>query len=301
MDATKKRNHDAVTNEVEVAAMSRSERKRHREKKRRSDVNKGFDELTALLLEIDPEVRAEAEEKASKGQCKRSLGAHEDNVLSRVDLISTTIKVLRRIHQENEKHKRVIEDLAKGKGPAVLEAADMMQRPPAVACRTPESELSHLLRGGSSQGFGPGAVDVEAGSLLDRKTLLQNSVLGFGGPASWESAQLRAQTQAAMFPGLARHHLGGPSASDILGLRAAAGGRVPDSALLSASLSTPSALQRTFLQNMLQGPGNSRILTEAVYSALREGSAAEAEALLRRQNQAGIAHAKRDGCDAGHN
>ena len=34
--------------------MSRSERKRDREKKRRSDVNKGFDNLMNLLLEIDP-------------------------------------------------------------------------------------------------------------------------------------------------------------------------------------------------------------------------------------------------------
>ena len=45
----------------ELSRMSRSERKRHREKKRRSDVNKGFDDLMSLLIEIDPDVRAEAE------------------------------------------------------------------------------------------------------------------------------------------------------------------------------------------------------------------------------------------------
>lgn len=57
----------------ELAAMSRSERKRHREKKRRSDVNKGFDELMTLLLEIDPVVRAEAEDRARRGQWKGDM------------------------------------------------------------------------------------------------------------------------------------------------------------------------------------------------------------------------------------
>lgn len=35
------------------ARMSRSERKRYREKKRRSEVNKGFDDLLALLLKVE--------------------------------------------------------------------------------------------------------------------------------------------------------------------------------------------------------------------------------------------------------
>ena len=57
----------------ELAKMTRSERKRHREKKRRSDVNKGFDELMTLLLEIDPVVRAEAEDRARRGQWKGEM------------------------------------------------------------------------------------------------------------------------------------------------------------------------------------------------------------------------------------
>jgi hypothetical protein len=119
--ATLKRTRDDFDNDDdcdftpdELSKMSRSERKRHREKKRRSDVNKGFDELMALLLEIEPEVRKEAEEKARRGQWKGSLGAHEDNLLSRVDLIGRTVNVLRRIHNENEQRKQIIEDLTKG-------------------------------------------------------------------------------------------------------------------------------------------------------------------------------------------
>ena len=99
----------------EIAKMSRSERKRHREKKRRSDVNKGFDELMTLLLEIDPSVRAEAEERARRGQWKGQLGAHEDNLLSRVDLISRAVEVLRRIHRENEERKLLIASLTSGR------------------------------------------------------------------------------------------------------------------------------------------------------------------------------------------
>jgi hypothetical protein len=92
----------------ELAKMSRSERKRHREKKRRSDVNKGFDDLMALLLEIDPTVRAEAEDRARRGQWKGTFGAQEDNMLSRVDLISRAVDVLRRVHRENEERKQII-------------------------------------------------------------------------------------------------------------------------------------------------------------------------------------------------
>jgi hypothetical protein len=97
----------------ELAKLSRSERKRHREKKRRSDVNKGFDDLMTLLLEIDPTVRAEAEERARRGQWKGSFGAHEDNLLSRVDLISRAVEVLGRVHRENEERKLIIASLTR--------------------------------------------------------------------------------------------------------------------------------------------------------------------------------------------
>ena len=98
---------------AELAKMSRSERKRHREKKRRSDVNKGFDELMTLLLEIDPTVRAEAEERARRGQWKGNFGAQEDNLLNRVDLIGRAVEVLRRIHRENEERKHIIASLTR--------------------------------------------------------------------------------------------------------------------------------------------------------------------------------------------
>lgn len=102
---------DIEIDPAKLATMSRSERKRYREKKRRSDVNKGFDDLMNLLIEIDPEVRAEAEERARRGQWKGTMGAQEENLLSRVDLIGRTVSVLRRLHQENEQRKMIIERL----------------------------------------------------------------------------------------------------------------------------------------------------------------------------------------------
>lgn len=99
----------------ELAKLSRSERKRHREKKRRSDVNKGFDDLMTLLLEIDPTVRTEAEERSRRGNWKGTYGA-EDNLLSRVDLIDRAVEVLRRIHCENEDRKLMISSLTRSKG-----------------------------------------------------------------------------------------------------------------------------------------------------------------------------------------
>ena len=106
---------ELVLSPQELAKMNRSERKRHREKKRRSDVNKGFDDLMNLLLEIDPSVRAEAEERARRGHWKGNIGAQEENLLSRVELIGRTVQVLKRVHVENQQRKLIIEQLLQQK------------------------------------------------------------------------------------------------------------------------------------------------------------------------------------------
>jgi len=111
---------DRELNPAELTSMSRSERKRYREKKRRSDLNREFDQLMTLLVEIDPEVRSEAEERARRGQWKGTAGAQEDNLLSRVDLIGRTVEVLRRLHRENEQRKQIVNQLLHGSAPASL-------------------------------------------------------------------------------------------------------------------------------------------------------------------------------------
>jgi Helix-loop-helix DNA-binding domain len=278
----KKRSYEAADeddnpSEQEVAAMSRSERKRHREKKRRSDVNKGFDELMALLLEIDPEVRADAEERASKGQCKRSLGAHEDNVLSRVDLIATAIKVLKRVNWENEKHKKMLEDLVlKNGGSQASEAAGMARPGASLGGQTApggRADMSH---------FGATA------SLADRAALLQKSALGLGstaaasGPSNshqqaWEAAQLRAKANllsgAGVGPSLRDY-----STADIFALRAAAANRAASAASLPphpSALDTSALLaaRRQLLQTMMQQQHqqNSQMMHDSIFGSALQG------------------------------
>jgi hypothetical protein len=141
-----------TTDPSKLAMMSRSERKRHREKKRRSDVNKGFEDLISLLVEVDSGVRLEVEEERarrlqvragagagagsssgdaptanihnSKVQFRRaetsssaaSASTGDDNILSRVDMIDRATTVLRRLHGENEQRKVLIEHLMAQQG-----------------------------------------------------------------------------------------------------------------------------------------------------------------------------------------
>merc|ERR1712228_340610 len=80
---------------AEDRALARSERKRCREKQRRSDVNTQFSDLTTLLKRID-----ETEGIPSI-----------TSPMNRVDLISKTIVTLTRIHKENQKRKAKEEEL----------------------------------------------------------------------------------------------------------------------------------------------------------------------------------------------
>ena len=67
-------------------------------------VNKGFDDLIELLVEIDPVVKAEHEDRVRRG-------AAEEHLLSRVELIGRTVDVLRRVHRENEERKLIVQQL----------------------------------------------------------------------------------------------------------------------------------------------------------------------------------------------
>jgi hypothetical protein len=82
-------------------AQARSERKRSREKQRRSDVNKQFNDLTQVLRQIEVE---EAEEESSKPRLAFSAS-------NRVDLIARTIIHLERLSKLSKKRKSEIESL----------------------------------------------------------------------------------------------------------------------------------------------------------------------------------------------
>ena len=94
------------------AEVSRSQRKRDREKKRRGDLNNGLDRMLALVFMIDPELKAEAEERARKNQGTKTTNT-ENPMLNRLELINNAVAILERIHRENEELKMIVAHLAR--------------------------------------------------------------------------------------------------------------------------------------------------------------------------------------------
>jgi hypothetical protein len=90
---------------------NRSERKRSREKRRRSELNTGLDSLATLLYTIEPKLKS----PLSAGKGLHSDEAEGQTAISnRVELINFTVKVMTRLHEENEARKLVISDLTGG-------------------------------------------------------------------------------------------------------------------------------------------------------------------------------------------
>jgi hypothetical protein len=87
--------------------LTRAEKKRDREKQRRSEINQGYDHLLDLLFRIDPKIRREAEVQAKRGK-------EDQPLLNRLEIINSACAVLERIHNENEERKMVILHLSRG-------------------------------------------------------------------------------------------------------------------------------------------------------------------------------------------
>merc|ERR1711862_22274 len=85
-------------------AKIRSEKKRTREKQRRTDVNTLFTDLTLLLKKIDSENCEDDESPKSSVRLSTNM--------NRVDLIGKTISTLDRLHSENKKRKCSVNKLS---------------------------------------------------------------------------------------------------------------------------------------------------------------------------------------------
>jgi hypothetical protein len=88
----------------------KSERKRQRERQRRSDLATAFDELASLVGQIDPDeashsTKRRRQRKGSLGEAGgsdvASVSAEDPSAMTRLDLIQRTIEVLRRLQREN--------------------------------------------------------------------------------------------------------------------------------------------------------------------------------------------------------
>lgn len=127
----------------QLATMTRSERKRYREKKRRSDVNKGCGDLVNLLVEIDPEVRNDVSERLRRAHLKGHTDVSlEDNLISRTDLIGYAVKVLRRVHAENEGRKAIIDRLLASNSASVRDSSQVSRMKSAKRAEGETEELT---------------------------------------------------------------------------------------------------------------------------------------------------------------
>lgn len=113
---------DEDTLGVVVDDTKKSERKRKRERQRRSDLANAFDELSALVSQIDPD---EQSDSATQRKRRRKSGESEDaaaavaaaaaadldnSSMTRLDLIGRTSTVLRRLQRENADLRRRLEE-----------------------------------------------------------------------------------------------------------------------------------------------------------------------------------------------
>ena len=89
----------------------RSERKRQREKQRRTDLSNAFDELAAFIVQIEPEA-GESEMDMKKKRKRSSADVGDDaGGITRLDLIGRALRIMKRLHRENEERKRMIDHM----------------------------------------------------------------------------------------------------------------------------------------------------------------------------------------------
>lgn len=117
----------------DILRQARSERKRCREKQRRSDVNKGFEDLTALLMKIDPAASSRrADDTSGDGLDEDGLDksdSQDDNgaaaPTNRVELIGLTVNVMERLYKENLEMKDKLRKLGAGTPVPQIHADDL--------------------------------------------------------------------------------------------------------------------------------------------------------------------------------
>lgn len=99
-------------------AQIRSERKRTREKQRRSDVNSQFALLTDILkrvedYDMDSDVSDDEEDGETKKRKVKSVGMVNVAPSNRVDLIARTVAIMERLHKVNRSLRQNVKSLRK--------------------------------------------------------------------------------------------------------------------------------------------------------------------------------------------
>lgn len=96
-------------NELGMEEPNKSQRKKEREKRRREEIGRAFNDLQTILVSIDPESAADTNPISNKRRRRRSSIGDDDadtSVMTRLDLIHRTIGVLRKLQRENSELRR---------------------------------------------------------------------------------------------------------------------------------------------------------------------------------------------------
>lgn len=97
------------------SAATSAEHKRNREKQRRSELNETLDDLSELVFQIDPSLRSGRAEVVGDEDQRMMSAGRKNTITNRTELIQCTVRLLKRIHAENQRKDQVIADLGQAK------------------------------------------------------------------------------------------------------------------------------------------------------------------------------------------
>merc|ERR1740124_293365 len=117
------------------SSMSRSERKRCQEKRRRHEFKEVMDKLLSILLQYDEDFLAESKQRESLLATRRVTNRHvgssadsDNGLFNRIELVNQASFTIKRLAKENCEYKEIIEGLRTGRKPIPGELSSSQRR-----------------------------------------------------------------------------------------------------------------------------------------------------------------------------
>lgn len=89
--------------------VARSELKRQREKNRRKAIANAYGELATFIVQLDPEL---GDEDLQMNKKRRKSGdGDKAGGISQVNVVGLALKLMKRLHSENEENKRILKEM----------------------------------------------------------------------------------------------------------------------------------------------------------------------------------------------
>jgi len=141
------KNNDSIKSSCFSQANARSEKKRKREKMRRSEFNQALDLLASTLHTMDPESNIDRHNGQTLARYLTSDATVK--IANRVDLINRTVTVLKQINEENEARKVLIAETTLKQSNALLQQNILCDLSNPLTRATNERNL--LMRAAAAQ------------------------------------------------------------------------------------------------------------------------------------------------------